>query len=67
MKYLSFNSPRTASARFLTNDFRKMTAIFKEAIGDGHDEIEVARALTAVTDAITEWNCKPSICDSATP
>ncbi|KYG50053.1 hypothetical protein M433DRAFT_579 [Acidomyces richmondensis BFW] len=35
----------------------KMTAIFKEAIGDGHDEIEVARALSAVTEAITQWNC----------
>lgn len=44
-----------------------MTAIFKEAIGDGHDEIEVARALSAVTEAITQWNCKPSNFDSALP
>jgi hypothetical protein len=34
----------------------KLTAIFKEAVRDGHSESEVRRAFTAVLDSIREFN-----------
>ena len=34
----------------------KLTAVFKEALREGHDESEVSRAYTAVVDAIQQFN-----------
>jgi hypothetical protein len=34
----------------------KLTANLKEALRDGHDELEVSKAFTAVVDAVDQWN-----------
>jgi hypothetical protein len=34
----------------------KLTANMKEALRDGHDEVEVSRAFNAVIDGIDQWN-----------
>ena len=34
----------------------KMTAVFKEVLGDGHSEMEVNRAFATVLDSIEQFN-----------
>ncbi|KAL5359443.1 hypothetical protein BJX96DRAFT_183770 [Aspergillus floccosus] len=34
----------------------KLTAVFKEALRDGHDEVEITRALSLVTEAMKEFD-----------